>query len=237
MTTTDPTGRPSVAVVIPCHQEELTVGKVVADFKRELPDAKIYVYDNNCTDGTAKAAISAGATVCREKRQGKGHVVSAIFEQVREDIIVMVDGDDTYDATRVHDLLEPILAGSADMTVATRLETHGEGSFRPMHVLGNRMVCSIINWVFRADLTDIFTGYRAFTRESYLQIPITSKGFDVETEMTLQALYRGQIIREIRAPYRTRPAGSYSKLNTYSDGFMVVLRLFLILKSYKPLTV
>jgi glycosyltransferase involved in cell wall biosynthesis len=232
----EPTGKPSIAVAIPCYQEALTVGKVVNDFQRELPDARIYVYDNNCTDGTAEAAAAAGAIVRREKRQGKGFVVAAIFEQLREDIIVMVDGDDTYEASHVHKLLEPILRGDADMTVATRLTSHGEGSFRPLHLAGNRMVCAIINWVFRTSLTDIFSGYRAFTRDSILQIPITAKGFDVETEMTLQALYRGQLIREMPAPYRPRPKGSFSKLNTYSDGFMVVLRLFLILKSYKPLT-
>lgn len=236
MMSNDPTGKPTIAVAIPCYQEALTVGKVVTDFQRELPEARIYVYDNNCTDGTAEAAAASGATVRREKRQGKGFVVAAIFEQLREDIIVMVDGDDTYEAAHVHKLLEPILRGDADMTVATRLASHGEGSFRPMHLAGNRMVCAIINWVFGTDLTDIFSGYRAFTRDSILQIPITAKGFDVETEMTLQALYRGQLIREMPAPYRTRPTGSFSKLNTYSDGFMVVLRLFLILKSYKPLT-
>ncbi len=228
--------KPSIAVAIPCYQEALTIGKVIADFRRELPAAKIYVYDNNCTDGTAALAAKAGAIVRREKRQGKGYVVAAMFEQLEEDILVMVDGDDTYEASHVHKLLEPILRGDADMTVATRLTNHDDDSFRPLHVAGNRLVCGIINWWASASVSDIFSGYRAFTRESMRQIPITVRGFDVETELTLQALYRGQVIREIPSPYRSRPAGSFSKLNTFSDGLRVLLRLFLILKSYKPLT-
>ena len=148
----------------------------------------------------------------------------------------MVDGDDTYEASHVHKMLEPILRGDADMTVATRLTDHSEKSFRPLHVAGNQMVCGIINWMFKSHVSDIFSGYRVFTRESARQIPVTTKGFDVETELTLQALYRGQIIQEMPVPYRARPAGSFSKLNTFSDGFRVLLRLFLIVKSYKPLT-
>jgi glycosyltransferase involved in cell wall biosynthesis len=226
----------SIAVVIPCYQEALTIGKVIADFRRELPAARIYVYDNNCTDGTAEIAAKAGAIVRREKRQGKGYVVAAMFEQIQEDLLVMVDGDDTYEASHVHKMLEPILRGDADMTVATRLTDHGEKSFRPLHVAGNQMVCGIINWMFQSRVSDIFSGYRVFTRESARQIPVTTKGFDVETEITLQALYRGQIIQEMPVPYRARPEGSFSKLNTFSDGLRVLLRLFLIVKSYKPLT-
>jgi glycosyltransferase involved in cell wall biosynthesis len=228
--------RPSLAVLIPCYQEALTIGKVVADFRRELPDARIYVYDNNCTDRTGEIAAKAGAIVRREKRQGKGFVVASMFDQVQEDILVMVDGDDTYDAGHVHKLLEPILRGDADMTVATRLTNYGEKSFRPLHVAGNRMVCGIINWMFQSQVSDIFSGYRVFTREAALQIPITAWGFDVETELTLQALYRRLVIKELPAPYRARPEGSFSKLSTVSDGFRVILKLFLIMKSYKPLT-
>ena len=227
---------PAIAVVIPCYQEALTIGKVVADFRRELPSARIYVYDNNCTDGTGEIAAKAGAIVRREKRQGKGYVVATMFDQIQEDILVMVDGDDTYEAGHVHKLLEPILRGDADMTVATRLTSHGEKSFRPMHVAGNQMVCGIINWMFKSEVSDIFSGYRAFTREAVRQIPVTTRGFDIETELTLQALYRGQVIKEMPAPYRARPEGSFSKLNTFSDGFRVLLRLFLIIKTYKPLT-
>lgn len=227
---------PSIAVVIPCYQEALTIGKVVADFRRELPAARIYVFDNNCTDGTGDIAAQAGATVIREKRQGKGFVVASIFNQVDADILVMVDGDDTYEAGHVHKLIEPILRGDADMTVATRLTSHGEKSFRPLHVAGNQMVARVIDWMYPSGVSDIFSGYRAFTRDCVRQIPITARGFDVETELTLQALYRGLVIKEMPAPYRARPEGSFSKLNTYRDGFRVLLKLFLILKSYKPLT-
>lgn len=225
-----------VAVIIPCYQEELTIGKVVRDFRRVLPEAEIYVYDNNCTDKTAEKAREAGAIVRREKRQGKGFVVAAMFEEVDADILVMVDGDDTYQADAVSKLLAPIFSGDADMTVATRLITYGEGSFRKLHVSGNRLVCRIINWMFKSNITDIFSGYRAFTRDAAATIPITAHGFDVETELTLQALYRGMVIKEIEAPYGARPEGSFSKLRTYSDGTLVLLRLFLMVKSYKPLT-
>jgi glycosyltransferase involved in cell wall biosynthesis len=227
---------PSIAVLIPCYQEELTIGRVVQDFKRALPQATIYVYDNNCTDATAEVARKAGAVVRREKRQGKGFVVASMFEQVDADILVMVDGDDTYDAGAAGALLEPILKGDADMTVATRLHTYGDKSFRRFHLLGNKLVCGAINWMFNTKISDIFSGYRAFTREAAAQIPIIAAGFDVETELTLQALYRGLVIKEIAAPYRARPEGSFSKLSTFSDGFAVILKLFLILRSYKPLT-
>jgi len=231
-----PKESPSVAVVVPCYQEAKSIGKVVADFRHELPLAKIYVFDNNCTDGTAAIAAQAGAIVVREKRQGKGFVVASMFDFVEEDILVMVDGDDTYEAGFVHELMKPILRGDADMTVATRLTSHGEKSFRPLHVAGNRAVCGIINWMFQAQVSDIFSGYRAFTRAAARQIPITARGFDVETELTLQALYRGMVVQELPAPYRARGEGSFSKLNTFSDGCRVLLKLFLILKSYKPLT-
>jgi len=227
---------PTIAVIIPCYQEELTIGRVIEDFKRVLPQGRVYVFDNNCTDATADIARKAGAVVRREKRQGKGFVVASMFEQVDADILVMVDGDDTYEAGAVGALLDPILKGDADMTVATRLHTYGNDSFRPFHLLGNKMVCGIINWMFKTRISDIFSGYRAFTREAASQIPITARGFDVETELTLQALYRGLVIKEISAPYRARPVGSFSKLRTVSDGFAVMFKLFLILKSYKPLT-
>jgi glycosyltransferase involved in cell wall biosynthesis len=230
------TPAPSVTVLIPCFQEEKTIGKVVADFKRVLPQATIYVYDNNSTDATAGLARQAGAIVRREKCQGKGFVVKSMFNDVDADILVMVDGDDTYEAEAVPALLAPILSGDADMTVASRLHAHGDKAFRPMHLFGNKIVCGIINWMFKAQISDIFSGYRAFTREAAAQIPITARGFDVETELTLQALYRGLVIKEIAAPYRARPLGSFSKLRTFSDGFAVLLKLFLILKSYKPLT-
>jgi glycosyltransferase involved in cell wall biosynthesis len=161
-----PTAKPTIAVLIPCYQEELTIGKVVADFKKAIPGATIYVYDNNCTDNTAEVARKAGAVVRREKRQGKGFVVASMFEQVDADILVMVDGDDTYDATAADALLAPILKGDADMTVATRLHTYADKSFRPLHLFGNKLVCGAINWMFKARISDIFSGYRAFTRRA-----------------------------------------------------------------------
>ncbi len=235
MANTSPT-QPSIAVLIPCYQEEKTIGKVVRDFKRVLPQAAVYVFDNNCTDRTAEIARAAGATVRREKRQGKGYVVASMFEQIDADIYVMVDGDDTYDAKAVELLLGPILKGDADMTVAGRLDVFAQKSFRNFHILGNKMVCGIINWMFRSDIHDIFSGYRAFTREAAKLIPITAIGFDVETELTLQALYRGLVIKEVQAAYGERPEGSFSKLKTGPDGLLVLLRLFMMIKSYKPLT-
>ncbi|MBX3736361.1 MAG: glycosyltransferase [Candidatus Didemnitutus sp.] len=225
-----------IAVAIPCYQEEKTIAQVVSDFKAQLPDAAIYVFDNNCTDRTAEFARAAGATVIREKRQGKGYVVASMFELLTEDVIVMVDGDGTYDATAVHRLLEPIRRGDADMTVAARLQQYSDKSFRKFHVAGNQLVCSIINRIFAAQISDIFSGYRAFTHECALSIPITSRGFDVETELTVQSLYRGAVIREIEAPYGERPSGSFSKLRTFPDGIRVLLRLFLLMRAYKPLT-
>lgn len=227
---------PSIAIAIPCYQEEKTIAQVVADFRRELPSAVVYVFDNNCTDRTAEFARAAGAKVIREKRQGKGHVVATMFEVVSEDILVMVDGDGTYDASAVHRLLAPILAGDADMTVAARLQQYSDNSFRKFHVAGNQLVCFIINKIFDARISDIFSGYRAFTRECMQAIPITSRGFDVETELTVQSLYRGAVVREIEAPYGERPSGSFSKLRTLPDGIRVLLRLFLLMRAYKPLT-
>jgi glycosyltransferase involved in cell wall biosynthesis len=226
----------SIAIAIPCFQEEHAIGQVVADFKRQLPEASIYVFDNNCTDRTAEFARAAGAIVVREKKQGKGYVVATMFEAIDADIIIMVDGDGTYDAGAVHQLLAPILSHDADMVVAARLSQYADKSFRKFHVAGNKMVCWIINRIFGANLSDMFSGYRAFTRDCALTIPITSRGFDVETELTVQTLYRGLIIKEIEAPYGERPAGSFSKLNTIPDGIRVLLRLFLLLRAYKPLT-
>ena len=206
---------------------------------RRLPQGgRIIVFDNNCTDpdGGARSRSEAGAIVCREKRQGKGYVVASMFEKIDADIYVMVDGDDTYDAKAVDFLLEPILKGDADMTVASRLDTFANKSFRNFHILGNKLVCGIINWMFKSDIHDIFSGYRAFTREAAKLIPITAVGFDVETELTLQALYQGLVIKEVQAAYGTRPEGSFSKFKTGSDGWLVLFKLFMMIKSCMPLT-
>jgi glycosyltransferase involved in cell wall biosynthesis len=227
---------PQVAVLIPCYQEETTVAKVVTDFRRQLPDANIYVYDNNSTDETAKRAREAGAIVRKEKRQGKGYVVASMLEQVDADIYVLVDGDDTYDAPSVKRLIAPLLAGEADMMVASRLSTSDEKSFRRFHKIGNRIVCRVINLIFHSNIKDIFSGYIAMTRELAKSVPVIARGFDVETELTLQTLYRRFVIKEITAPYGFRPKGSESKLRTVPDGLKVLLRLFMLFQSYKPLT-
>ncbi len=225
-----------IAILIPCYQEELTIGKVVADFRRELPKAKIYVYDNNSTDATYAKARKAGAIVCREKKQGKGYVVASMFENIDADIYVLVDGDDTYDAQSVHQLIAPLKNEEADMVVANRLGNHRGSGFRKFHVFGNRLVCFFINMIFRSSIKDLFSGYRAMTKELVKTIPVIAFGFDIETELTLQTLYRRFVIKEIDAPYGERPSGSESKLRTVHDGIRVLVRAFFIFTSYKPLT-
>lgn len=226
--------RPRIAVLIPCYNEALTVVSVVNAFRKALPDAVIYVYDNNSTDGTAELARSAGAVVRRENRQGKGYVIQAMFRDIDADYYVMADGDGTYPADQVQLLLAPLLKGDADMVVGNRLKEYGDTAFRPLHVLGNKLVVGTINTLFGARLKDVMSGYRAFTRRFVLEMPMVSRGFEVETEMTLQALDRRLVIAEVEVPYGSRPAGSFSKLSTFRDGFRVLLKLFNILKAYRP---
>lgn len=224
-----------VAVLVPCYNEALTIEKVVRGFREALPFARIYVYDNNSTDETAALARAAGAIVVREKRQGKGFVVRSMFRDVEADVYVMVDGDDTYPPERVHDLVRPILEDRADMVVGNRLMQYGGHSFRPLHVFGNRLVVQTINLIFGSRLRDVMSGYRAFSRELVKGVPIVSGGFEIETELTLQALYRGFVLREVSVAYGERPDGSFSKLNTYRDGARVLLKIFNIFKAYRPL--
>lgn len=227
---------PRIAVLIPCHNEQATVGKVVRDFRRQLPSATIYVFDNCCTDDTATIAAAEGAVVVKEPRKGKGFVVEGMFDSVDADFYVMVDGDDTYPAQDVGRLLDPVVKGEADMAVAARLADHGEGSFRPLHVAGNNVVRWLINRIFASNLTDIMSGYRAFGRKVVRRVPIVSPGFEVETEMTVQMLYNRLKIIEVRVPYRPRPEGSQSKLNTFRDGFRVLWKIFSLFRALKPLT-
>jgi glycosyltransferase involved in cell wall biosynthesis len=226
----------TIAVLIPCYNEATTIGKVVGDFQRELPGATIYVFDNNSTDDSGNLARNAGAVVIREKRQGKGYVVSAMLKKVTADYYVMVDGDDTYPAEEVHRLLEPLYKEDADMVVGQRLSVFEQGAFRPMHQFGNRLVCSLVNSIFSSRLNDPMSGYRAFTNEVARVLPVTARGFDVETEMTLQLLHLNFVIHEIEIAYRARPEGSTSKLQTFRDGAWVLLKVLGILRSYKPLT-
>lgn len=228
----------TTAVIIPCYNEEITIAKVVSDFKIALPDADIYVFDNNSTDDSARLASGAGAKVIYEKRQGKGYVVASMLNLIAADYYIMVDGDDTYPANRAKSLLQPLLDGQADMVVGQRLSTYTKGSFRPLHVFGNKLVRNLINTIFSEHqrLVDIMSGYRAFTREVALNLPVVASGFDVETEMTIQLLYRRFVIREVAISYATRPTGSTSKLRTFYDGIRVLLKIFGIFKAYKPLT-
>ena len=228
--------RPDVAVLIPCYNEELTVGKVIDDFRRALPEARIIVFDNCSTDRTATLAAEHGATVLRECRQGKGFVVESMFDRIKADAYVMVDGDDTYPAEKVHELLAPILAEDADMVVGSRLETHAAASFRPLHVAGNNLVRALVNLPTHSHLKDIMSGYRAFSRRLVDRLPVVASGFDIETEMTVQAVYYQMKIVEVPVAYGERPTGSESKLSTFRDGFLVLWKIFGLFRSLKPLT-
>jgi Glycosyltransferases involved in cell wall biogenesis len=226
----------SVAVLIPCFNEAGTIEKVVHDFARELPQAAIYVFDNNSTDGSGALAKKAGAIVIREKKQGKGFVVAAMLSKVKADYYLMVDADDTYPAEYCHALLQPLYEENADMVVGQRLSDYEKHAFRFLHVIGNKTICWLINLIFHSSLKDPLSGYRAFTRGVALQLPVVASGFDVETELTLQTLYRQFVIKEITIPYRARAKESPSKLSTFRDGLRVLVKIFLILRSYKPLT-
>lgn len=224
-----------IAVLIPCYNEELTVEKVVADFKKELPEADIYVYDNNSKDRTAELARKAGAAVVPEYRQGKGNVVRSMFRDIDADIYVMVDGDDTYPADEVHKLIEAVEEGN-DMVIGDRLSsTYFTENKRPFHNTGNSMVRIMINKIFKSDIKDVMTGYRAFSRRFVKTVAIMSPGFQIETELTATSLQYRYNVKSIPITYRDRPEGSSSKLNTFSDGFKVIMTLFDLAKDYRPL--
>lgn len=225
-----------IAVLIPCYNEELTVKKVINDFQRELPNADIYVYDNNSKDDTAKIAKQEGAIVRREYRQGKGNVVRSMFADIDADIYVMVDGDDTYPASFVHKLIEPVKNGEADMCIGDRLSngTYFKENKRLFHNFGNNIVKWSINVLFKSKLKDIMTGYRVFNKTFVKNMPIMSEKFEIETEMSLYALDKKYTIKEIPIDYRDRPKGSVSKLNTISDGIKVVRTIFKMYRSYYP---
>ena len=226
----------SIAVVIPCHNEEQTVAKVVADFRDALPEATIHVFDNASTDATATRAREAGARVHAVASKGKGHVVRWMFREIDADVLLMVDGDDTYPAESARRLLQPVLMGEADMVVATRLEDHDAQAFRRFHGIGNRLVRTVISRLFNASLADVLSGYRAFSRRFVRSMPVLSQGFEIETEMTVFALAQGFPLREVPVAYGTRPEGSYSKLNTYRDGLRVLRTILFLYKDYRPLS-
>lgn len=225
-----------IAVLIPCYNEELTIEKVIKDFRKELPEADIYVYNNNSKDKTKEIAIKNGAIVVDEYKQGKGNVVRSQFRDIEADIYVMVDGDDTYPAEFVHPLIEPVRNGQADMTIGDRLSngTYQKENKRPFHEFGNNLVKKAINVLFDTKLKDIMTGYRVFNKRFVKNMPVLSPKFEIETEMSLYALDKKYIIKEIPIVYRDRPEGSSSKLNTVGDGIKVVKTIARMFKDYKP---
>ena len=226
---------PSVAVLLPCYNEEVTIGKVVRDFKTALPSADIYVYDNNSTDRTAEIAASEGAIVRKEPRQGKGNVIRAMFEDIDADVYVMSDGDDTYPADAAPAMVDKVLEGY-DMVIGDRLSsTYFQENKRPFHNFGNRLVRGSINGLFHANVTDIMTGYRAFSFTFVKTYPVLSRGFEVETEMTSHSLNTTLRLFELPIQYRDRPAGSVSKLDTVGDGIKVMSTIFRMIREYKPL--
>lgn len=225
----------SIAVLLPCYNEEVTIGKVVRDFKAALPKATVYVYDNNSTDRTAEIAAAEGAIVRREPRQGKGNVIRAMFEDIDADVYVMADGDDTYPADAAPAMVAKVLEGY-DMVIGDRLSsTYFQENKRPFHNFGNRLVRGSINGLFGAHVTDIMTGYRAFSFTFVKTYPVLSRGFEVETEMTIHSLNNNLRLYEMPIQYRDRPEGSVSKLDTVGDGIKVMSTIFRMIREYKPL--
>lgn len=224
-----------IAVLIPCYNESKTIKKVVEDYKKALPEADIYVYDNNSNDHTDEIARKAGAIVKYEYRQGKGNVIRSMFKDIDADCYLMIDGDDTYPAENAKEMCDLILDKKADMVIGDRLSsTYFTENKRPFHNFGNRLVRGLINFLFESDVRDIMTGYRAFSYEFVKTFPVLSKGFEIETEMTIHALDKNFLLKEVKVGYRDRPAGSVSKLNTYRDGFRVLKTIGRLFKEYKP---
>ena len=227
--------RSKIAVLIPCFNEAKTIGKVVKDFKKKLPNADIYVYDNNSTDGTDKIAKASGAIIKYEYRQGKGNVIRSMFREVEADCYLIVDGDDTYPSENAKEMCDLILNKKADMVIGDRLSsTYFKENKRPFHNFGNRIVRFLINKLFHNNIKDIMTGYRAFSYEFVKGFPVLSKGFEIETEMTIHAVDRNYKIIELPVNYRDRPAGSVSKLNTYKDGLKVLKFIGVLFKEHRP---
>lgn len=225
----------TIAVLIPCYNESQTIEKVVKDYREALPEASIYVYDNNSTDQTDEAALKAGAIVRYEYRQGKGNVIRSMFRDIDAECYLMIDGDDTYPAENARSMVDHILSGRADMVIGDRLSsTYFTENKRPFHNVGNRLVRGLINTIFNSSIKDIMTGYRAFNYEFVKSFPIMSKGFEIETEMSIHALDKNFKLMEVPVTYRDRPEGSVSKLNTYKDGFRVLKTIARLFRDYKP---
>ena len=224
-----------IAVLIPCYNESKTIEKVVKDYKNALPEADIYVYDNNSSDGTDKIAKEAGAIVRYETKQGKGNVIRTMFREIDADCYLMIDGDDTYPAENAREMCDYVLKNNVDMVIGDRLSsTYFTENKRPFHNLGNKMVRGLINKIFKNNIKDIMTGYRAFSYNFVKTFPVLSKGFEIETEMTIHAIDKNFTLKEIPVQYRDRPEGSVSKLNTYKDGARVIKTIAMLFKEYKP---
>lgn len=224
-----------IAVLIPCYNESKTIEKVVKDYKNALPDADIYVYDNNSSDGTDEIAKKAGAIVRYETKQGKGNVIRTMFREIDADCYLMVDGDDTYPAESARKMCDYVLEKNVDMVIGDRLSsTYFQENKRPFHNFGNKLVERLINKIFKSNIVDIMTGYRAFSYNFAKTFPILSKGFEIETEMTIHAIDKNFTLKEVPIQYRDRPEGSVSKLNTFSDGFKVIKTIATLFKEYRP---
>ncbi len=226
-----------IAVLIPCYNEALTIAKVVADYRAALPEAELYVYDNNSRDGTDRIAREAGATVRYERRQGKGNVIRTMFRDIDADVYLMIDGDDTYPAENAREMVDLVRNNRVDMVVGDRLSsTYFTENKRPFHNVGNRLVRGLVNRIFRGNIKDLMTGYRAFSYQFVKSFPVLSKGFEIETEMSIHALDKNLSVQSIPVGYRDRPADSVSKLNTYSDGLRVLRTVARLYKEYRPMS-
>ena len=225
-----------IAVLIPCYNESKTIAKVVSDFRKQLPEAEIYVYDNNSTDNTADIARQAGAIVRYEQRQGKGNVVRRMLADIEADCYLLVDGDDTYPSDNAKEMCDIVLNEHYDMVIGDRLSsTYFQENKRPFHDYGNRFVRYAINQIFHSDIKDIMTGYRALSRHLVMSVPLLSEGFEIETELTINVLDNQLRIKQIPVEYRDRPIGSTSKLSTFKDGIKIIGTIFRLFRDYKPL--
>lgn len=226
-----------IAVLIPCYNESKTIRKVIEDFKRELPEATIYVYDNNSSDNTAEIAKKAGAIVRTERKQGKGNVIRTMFREIDAECYIMTDGDDTYPAEDAKKMCKEVLENNVDMVIGDRLSsTYFEENKRPFHNTGNVIVRLLINMIYKSKIRDVMTGYRAFSYRFVKTFPVLSKGFEIETEMTIHSLDKNLNLENVTIEYRDRPEGSSSKLNTYVDGAKVIKTIISLYKNYKPLS-
>ncbi len=228
--------RPSIAVLIPCYNEELTIAEVVQLFRAQLPEAVIYVFDNNSSDQTSEQAQAAGAIVIRERRQGKGYVVQSMFQRVEADIYVLVDGDGELPPEIVHSLIAPVLDGEADMVVGSRFHAQASGQFKRLNRMGNKVAVALLNFIFKTQLTDVLSGYRVFNRKFVKGIPLFGGGFEIETELTIKAVVRRYRVAEVPINVRRRARGSLSKINLFRDGFIILNTILALFRDYQPLT-